>query len=162
MKYMILFVCNGNVWRSQLAEYYFNKLFKNKESASAGLSDRWMGKTVKDVLSILHDTKPLLPWLHATGIHIEDNQCKTVTKDMVDGSAIIFVFDSVLLDEMKKRFPEASDRVVMLGKFAGLAQPEIPNTLNMGMNAHIAAAEKVRSAMETIERRGLIARYLRT
>lgn len=149
----VLFVCNGNVWRSQIAEFYFNNLFKER-AISAGLSKQWDGMLVKDVLGALN-LAPLLQWLQDNKIDIQNNKCKQVRNEHVEAASVIFVFDSGLLDEMQKMFPTAAYKTFLLGNLIGLSDPEIVNSLNKELKVHIATADRVKLAVEVLKQKGL-------
>ncbi len=82
----ILFVCKGNVGRSQIAEGIFNKLSKkNYSSFSAGLKPgRWEGKKIKDIKKVFLSLKEI-------DCDVGGKISKKLTKYMVDDADKIIV-----------------------------------------------------------------------
>ena len=80
----ILFVCRGNVARSQMAEAYYNFLTKTKDASSAGVLDFTplkYGRPVKEVIQVMKED----------GIDISQQNVKFITEEMVKESDRIFV-----------------------------------------------------------------------
>lgn len=81
---VILFVCQGNVGRSQMAEAFYNHLTKTKDAASAGISQTTPKRYMK-----LPDG--LIGVMKEVGIDMSQNKVKTVTEEMVNQAETIFV-----------------------------------------------------------------------
>ena len=89
----VLFVCDGNVYRSQVAQACFDNLSQH-DSESAGLRvDKWMAvlnlpsKKVKDapfIRSIGHIKR-------AFGVDISEKERKQLTPEMVDEAELVIV-----------------------------------------------------------------------
>lgn len=80
----ILFVCRGNVARSQMAEAYYNFFTKSKDAQSAGVLDFTplkYGKPTEMVVQIMKED----------GIDISKQKVKYITKEMVENSDKIIV-----------------------------------------------------------------------
>ena len=73
----VLFICYGNVARSQMAETYYNKLTNSHDAISAGV-----GKEVG--LRYLHPTADIIALMLEEHLDISKNSVKPVTKTMVD------------------------------------------------------------------------------
>ena len=82
----VLFVCKGNVGRSQLAEGIFNSLTKKHRAISAGTIAKNKGKLVKSV-SIKN-----VKVLKEIGIDISKKKVKKLNKQMTDHLGKIIVF----------------------------------------------------------------------
>lgn len=97
----ILFVCQGNVARSQMAEGYYNHFTKTNDAKSAGVSEsapKKYPRLIDEVIEVMKEE----------GIDLSDKKVKTVTKEMVDESDKVFVLcDKVYCPE----FLLNSDRV---------------------------------------------------
>lgn len=80
----ILFVCNGNVARSQEAELFFNKLSKKNHAVSAGVNVE-VGKPIDPlVVSVMEEI----------GFLMQSSVRKTANKHMVDNADLIISFMS--------------------------------------------------------------------
>ncbi|XOB46473.1 MAG: low molecular weight phosphatase family protein [Candidatus Nealsonbacteria bacterium] len=80
----ILFVCLGNVARSQMAEAYYNHFTNSNNATSAGILDftpvRY-GYPIKEVVQAMREE----------GIDVSKNKVKTITREMVKENDKIFV-----------------------------------------------------------------------
>lgn len=84
----ILFVCKGNVGRSQMAEAFYEKYSKNQKVKSAGYSPGyWVGRN-------LNMTKHVKVCMDEENINVRDKISKKLEKQMVDWADKIIVFDS--------------------------------------------------------------------
>lgn len=80
----ILFVCLGNVARSQMAEAYYNYFTNSKEAVSAGVLDftpEKYGHPIKEVIDVMRED----------GIDVAKQNVDYINKEMVDNSKKIFV-----------------------------------------------------------------------
>jgi len=80
----ILFICLGNVGRSQMAEALYNSLSKSQDAWSAGLQPHTPTKYGKPVKKIVDAMKEL-------GIDISTAQVKTINEDIVNKSEKIII-----------------------------------------------------------------------
>lgn len=98
----ILFVCNGNVGRSQAAEAYFNKFSKKNTAISAGINaEKYGNKKIRDI-----SVEKVAAWLKCMmedGLDISDKTSKQLTKKMVDESDLIVSFERDLPDYVDKK-----------------------------------------------------------
>ena len=80
----ILFVCLGNIARSQMAEAYYNYFINSNNATSAGILDftpvRY-GYPIKKVVQAMKEE----------GIDVSKNKVKTITREMVKQNDKIFV-----------------------------------------------------------------------
>jgi len=80
----ILFVCQGNVARSQMAEAYYNYFTKSDNASSAGVLDFTPAK-------YRHPTKEVIQLMKEEGLDVSQQIVKFITKEMVDNANKIFV-----------------------------------------------------------------------
>jgi len=80
----VLFVCYGNIMRSQIAEAYFNSLSTSGIATSAGTDpttpDRY-NKPAREVIVIMEEEN----------IDISNHKVKSVTRNMVDDADEVYV-----------------------------------------------------------------------
>ncbi len=104
----ILFICLGNVARSQMAEAYYNYFAESNNASSAGVLDftpAKYGHPIKEVTSVMKEN----------GIDVSHKKVKFITEEMVQKSDKIFVMckekecPKFLLDSNKVTFWEISD-----------------------------------------------------
>jgi|SRR5690349_2854136 protein-tyrosine-phosphatase len=94
-----LFVCNGNVARSQEAEYFFNDLSEDDIAKSAGVNAK-VGKPLDPlVLEVMQEIDYGMPGAHR----------KLITKEMADWAHKIISFKS--LDELPDYVQERKDDI---------------------------------------------------
>lgn len=80
----ILFVCLGNVARSQMAEAYYNHFTNSDDAISAGTYEgtpEKFGVPINEVVDVMKEER----------IDVSNNKVKLVTKEMIDKSDKIFV-----------------------------------------------------------------------
>ena len=80
----ILFVCLGNVARSQMAEAYFNHFSKEEKAISAGVLDFTPEK-------YKHPIKEVVEAMREEGIDVSKQEVTYIKPDMVEKSDKIFV-----------------------------------------------------------------------
>jgi len=80
----ILFICRGNVSRSQMAEAYYNYFTKSNNASSAGVLDY-------TPLKYPHPAEEVIQVMKEDGIDISQQIVKFITKEMVDSADNIFV-----------------------------------------------------------------------
>lgn len=80
----ILFICSGNVGRSQMAEAFYNHYTKTKDASSAGTDPLTPSKYV-------NPSKEVCKIMQEEGIDISKNKVKFVTEEMVKEANKIFI-----------------------------------------------------------------------
>ncbi len=78
----VLFVCNGNVARSQEAELFFNQLSKNNHAVSAGV-DVKVGKPIDPIVVAVMDE---------AGYSMQDSVRKFADESLVDKANLVISF----------------------------------------------------------------------
>lgn len=149
----VLFICNGNGFRSPLAELLFKKAFGRRYSvASAGVSDRYSGLTVGDVA-----TAEIMKKMKSLGADISGHACRVVDKGLLSRSEYVFVMDRVLKTELNRRFPQYAGRVFVLKEFAGYRTGlDIPNPVGTPFALSMEVYGQIKEAIDRIKRRNLL------
>jgi len=80
-----LFICSANVWRSQMAEWYYNYFTNSNNAASAALIEarrkKYDNKPADSIVNIMRED-----W-----IDISSQKVKLLTKEICDDSDIIIL-----------------------------------------------------------------------
>ena len=90
----ILFVCTGNVGRSQIAEAIFNSLTKGKHTAVSAGTRVFDSEGVSQQGQKLHEresAKEVIESLKKVGFDVSNNQRDQVTKEMAENADRIVV-----------------------------------------------------------------------
>jgi len=80
----ILFVCSGNVGRSQMAEAFYNYFTKSKNAFSAGTDPN----TPKSYLKMPHEICQIML---EEGIDVSNQKIKTINEHFVEDAKIIYI-----------------------------------------------------------------------
>lgn len=148
----VLFVCLGNIYRSQIAEILFNRMFRGYRAYSAALDNRHAGKIVGNVLREKH-IEVLGSGLKAVGIDITRKRSKHVKRKDVEKADWVFVMERPQVKMLSRRFPKFKGKIFLLGEFAHLKNPDMadfPKEPNFRKTAG-----KIRKALEIIKKRRL-------
>lgn len=106
MKMKILFVCIGNVGRSQIAEAFYNFFTNSNDALSAGTNAPTIYK---------NPSEEIIEVMKEIGIDISKNKVKQLTESMVDKAEKIIIFckkdlcPQFLLSSKKAEFIEIPD-----------------------------------------------------
>ncbi|MDO8621071.1 MAG: arsenate reductase ArsC [Candidatus Levybacteria bacterium] len=76
-KYDVLFICEANVGRSQMAEGYYNAFTGGKNAISASIRDyieKYNGRSAPHIIAIMHED----------GIDISKQRIKVLKREMID------------------------------------------------------------------------------
>jgi len=80
----MLFICRGNIGRSQMAEAFYNHLTSSGEAISAGVDSTTPERYA-------HPTEDIIEVMKEEGIDVSDKKVKIVTKGMIDESDKVIV-----------------------------------------------------------------------
>ena len=113
----VLFVCSGNVFRSQIAEAFFREYTKKNHSGSAGVNAR----SLRHAGRALEEECPLAVRLMAeAGIDISKNRSKQLTKTAAKAADLIVSLTSA--DELPSYVKE--DKKLMVWHVSDLEPPD--------------------------------------
>lgn len=115
----ILFVCKGNICRSPLAEAYFQSLVEKEGRQltvrSAGL-ETTPGKPA-------HDKAKAVALEYR--LSLDEHATTQVHKELLDQSDLVIVMEILQKDRIRRLYPGAKGKVVLLGRFDSVGPLEI-------------------------------------
>lgn len=113
----LLFVCAGNMCRSPMAEHLLRRYLGPQSPwsvSSAGLA------TAPGLAASL----PAIEALAEKKVDLAPHRSRCLTHDMVDAAELIVVMTQSQAAEIRRRFPEAGNRVRLLTSFKSASQGE--------------------------------------
>jgi protein-tyrosine phosphatase len=109
-----VFVCFGNIMRSPMCEALFKEAIARRLSTGIKIASAGLNAT---------PGKRAHPWAIAAaqdfGISLEDHQATLLTRTMVDQTAAILAMDFHNQVELLSRYPDAVDKIFLLGAYSG-------------------------------------------
>lgn len=134
----VLFVCSGNIGRSQMAMEYFKRL-GDRETASAGTR-----VTVEDEkIGGREDAQNVLEAMREDGIEMSDNRRTTLTPEMLND------FDKVIVMAEPDRTPE------WLSNSPKFEYWEMPNVNGMPIERLRKVRDDIKSKVRDLAERSL-------
>ena len=127
----VLFLCYGNICRSPLAAALAEKRFPSASVQSAGFHSE-QGRQSPDFV---------IDAAVKFGINLADHRSRRVNEKMIDAAEIIFVMDLRNRDLLKKEFPKALEKTLLLGLMLETKQLEIQDPFDKSPTMGATAAE---------------------
>ncbi len=106
----ILFVCTGNLCRSPMAEYLLRHHLGRDSSWKVGSAGTYAiegAPASRQAVAVLRDM----------GIDLTPHRSRELRRDLVESSRMVVAMTTAHADEIKRRFPDASAKVVLLKSF---------------------------------------------
>jgi len=130
----IAFICTGNSCRSVMAEYYFEKIFKDKGINGIDLDSAGTG-TVQGL-----QASPLtIEVLKDEGIDASTHRAKPVTKELVKENDLIVVMGEMHRHFLQEKFPESMGKIRLL---------EISDPIGNGKDVYKACLFRIKIGLE--------------
>ena len=139
----VLCVCHGNIIRSPFASALFARA--GLRSVSAGLNARPGRAADARAIRVAREF----------GVSLADHTASALTTPMIDGADVIFVMDAVNEARLLFRFPQASQKTLLLGSFAPQrrAAAEIPDPYHEDDKAILRCYEVIRRCATQVSTR---------
>lgn len=115
----ILFVCTGNISRSFLAEMLLKNEINKNHIADIKVSSAGTG-----AFPGTPGDKEMINFLVEKKVPAEDHRAKMITGDDVEWADRILVMEKYHREFIKESWPDAEDKIEMLGKYIALDQSE--------------------------------------
>ncbi len=146
----ILFVCDGNVSRSFLAEMLLKRELGdfNKDRfsiSSAGLS-AFPGSPPDD---------QMVSYLRKMGIFPETHRSRRITKEDVDWADLIMVMERYHVTRVQNLWPEVKGKVELLGRYiaGGQFADDIPDPFGRSPYHYRLAQSQITSAIRSLAKK---------
>jgi protein-tyrosine-phosphatase/predicted ATP-grasp superfamily ATP-dependent carboligase len=133
----VLFVCKGNIGRSPFAAAIARRLLRDDQTImSAGFLEAGRPSPA-DAISAAA----------AWEVDLSAHRSNTVSAELVQHSDAIFVFDRLNHRRMLASFPEARNRLYLVGSLDGRGQIFVPDPWGRGPEAYAAAYRRIAEAL---------------
>jgi protein-tyrosine-phosphatase len=133
----VLFVCKGNIGRSPFAEAIARRLLEDgRELTSAGLLEAGRRSPADAVAAAAM-------W----DVDLTKHRSRVVSAELVRQSDAIFVFDRLNYRQMAARFPEARDRLHLLGALDAGGPLFVPDPWGRGADVYAATYGRIADAL---------------
>lgn len=143
----ILFVCTGNTCRSPLAAGFLKKLQERNslcqmEIDSAGLT------VLPGSPASFHSLRVAAE----NSVFLEEHQARLVTPELIDKADLIVVMEPGHRQQMHDRYPQASDKVLLLRHFAryGSRERGIPDPYGLNLETYRFRFEDIKECVESL------------
>jgi protein-tyrosine-phosphatase len=146
----ILFVCSGNVSRSFLAHKLLEKEIETHSLYSISVSSAGLWAYPGNPA----DPK-IVEHLLQKGIRVKKHQARQITQEDVDWADHILVMEKNHMEALAEKWPEAEEKVELLGKFAsgGLGEDEIIDPFGKSKYHYRLAEAQIAVAIENLVER---------
>lgn len=133
----VLFVCKGNIGRSPFAAAIASGLLGDQhEISSAGLLEAGRRSPADAVAAAA-----------AWEVDLSAHRSRTVSAELVSRSDAIFVFDEQNFSRMVELFPEAGNRLHLLGALDARGKLFVPDPWGGGPHVYAAVYERIAKAL---------------
>ena len=133
----VLFVCKGNIGRSPFAEAIARRLLEDgREITSAGLLEAGRRSPADAVAAAAM-------W----DVDLTKHRSRAVSAELVRQSDAIFVFDQLNYRHMAARFPEARDRLHLLGALDAGGPLFVPDPWGRGADVYATTYRRIAEAL---------------
>ena len=135
----IVFVCTGNVCRSPMAEYLLR--------ARLGADSEWTVSSAGLAAGVgMTASLPAVRVLAEEGIDLTPHRSRPLDRSLVDAATIIVVMTAAHRRQMAFGFPDAMERVFLLGSF-GPGRGDVPDPIGLADEAYDRIRDLISEAL---------------
>ncbi|MCS7230978.1 MAG: hypothetical protein RMJ67_02415 [Elusimicrobiota bacterium] len=145
----ILYVCNGNVFRSVFAEGYTLHLLAKYNIDSIKVYS--CGIIAEEDFCLPESIKKLFKLYNIKEKDLSKHIPTRISQPLLEISDLVLVMENKQLDFIYKNFKEFFDKCYLLKKFAGFfSQPEIFDPIGQPESVYLQVAEEIKICVEII------------
>ena len=133
----VLFVCKGNIGRSPFAAVIADRLLGEKHQFASAGTQQPGRRPAADAIAAAA----------AWNVDLTGHRSRMVTAELVRSSDAIFVFDRPNQRDMAAQFPEARDRIHLIGALAPHGPLYVPDPWGRGPEAYAEAYRRIAAAL---------------
>ncbi len=139
----VVFLCSGNTCRSPLAAAILRARRPEADVLSAGLAAHEGSPAAESARAIARER----------GLELESHRAQAARNELFAGGAIGLCMTRQLAEEARRRFPQAADRILSLGEYAGHPDQDVDDPIGQGNAAYRGMANQVAELLRAAEQR---------
>ena len=136
----IHFICFGNICRSPYAAHAARARFESWSASSSGLHAT-PGRESPDRIQRLAS---------ANGVDLSSHRARTLHDTDIEAATLLVVMDPNNLSDLLARFPQAREKVVLLGLLADQPQLSVPDPISLDHNGITLAFGLIEDAVSQL------------
>ena len=137
---LLLFVCTGNICRSPMAEYMLKKRLGPDSCwhvTSAGTFASYGAPASENAVKVLAER----------GVNLRSHLSKPLTRDLIDGAALIVVMTAAHREQLLEHVGGISEKLFTLKSFTSGGEGDVQDPIGLSIDTYRAVRDEIESAL---------------